>query len=44
MRILSRRDVQDILTWDDVIRLQAEAFALFSGGRVVMPVKTPRCS
>ncbi len=40
LRILSRRDVQEILTWDDVIRLQAEAFALFSGGQVVMPVKT----
>lgn len=40
IRILSRRDVQDLLAWDDVIRLQAEAFVLFSGGQVVMPVKT----
>jgi ornithine cyclodeaminase/alanine dehydrogenase-like protein (mu-crystallin family) len=40
LRVLSRRDVQDLLTWDDAIRLQAEAFALFSGGQVVMPVKT----
>lgn len=40
IRVLARRDVQEILTWGDVIRLQAEAFALFSDGRVVMPVKT----
>ena len=40
IRVLARRDVQEILTWGDVIRLQAEAFALFSSGRVVMPVKT----
>jgi ornithine cyclodeaminase/alanine dehydrogenase-like protein (mu-crystallin family) len=40
IRVLARRDVQEILTWDDVIRLQAEAFALLSGGRAAMPVKT----
>jgi len=40
IRVLARRDVQEILTWEDVIRLQAEAFALFSGGQAVMPVKT----
>ncbi len=40
IRVLSRRDVEAILTWDDVIRLQGEAFALLSSGRIAMPVKT----
>ena len=40
LRVLSRQDVQDILTWDDAIRLQGEAFALLSGGQIAMPVKT----
>jgi len=40
IRILSREDVRAILTWDDAIRLQGDAFAMLSSGRTLMPVKT----
>ncbi|MEE8109743.1 MAG: ornithine cyclodeaminase family protein [bacterium] len=39
-RILSGKEVREILTWEDGIRLQGEAFAQFSAGKVQMPVKT----
>jgi ornithine cyclodeaminase/alanine dehydrogenase-like protein (mu-crystallin family) len=40
IRILSKGDVEAILTWEDTIRLQGEAFALLSSDQIQMPVKT----
>ena len=40
VRLLSRSDVQRLLTWPDAIRLQGEAFGLLSAGEAVNPLKT----
>jgi ornithine cyclodeaminase/alanine dehydrogenase-like protein (mu-crystallin family) len=40
IRFLSGQVVREILTWEETIRIQGEAFALLSGGRIQMPVKT----
>lgn len=40
VRLLSRSDVERLLTWPDAIRLQGEAFGLLSAGEAVNPVKT----
>ena len=40
LRLLSRADVERLLTWPEAIRLQGEAFGLLSAGEAVNPVKT----
>ncbi|MFQ5915200.1 MAG: ornithine cyclodeaminase family protein, partial [Nitrospinota bacterium] len=40
IRVLSGREVEGLLTLEDTIRIQGEAFALLSSNRIQMPVKT----
>ncbi len=40
VRLLSRSDVERLLTWPEAIRLQGDAFGLLSADEAVNPVKT----